>query len=105
MSFRYILILLFLLVTRPIHLGFAADEKIPAEVYSGLEYALSLVQSSEDLRTAEFSPLIDFMLRKPVGTSAHLEEKNGASGAFHSFVINGDLNRIFDYVYNPDIPN
>lgn len=34
-----------------------------------------------------------------------LKERQGASGAFHAFSIQGDLSHVLDYAYNPDIPS
>ena len=40
----------------------------------------------------------------PAELSMTLKERQGATGAFHGFSVQGDLVRVLDYAYNPDVP-
>jgi hypothetical protein len=81
-----------------------AEQMVPDDVYPGLEYVLSLSRSSADLDPQQLSGLINFVNSVPAETSMDLKERQGAAGAFHAFSVHGDLTRVLDYVYNPDIP-
>lgn len=105
MPFRYIFILSGVVALLSSTSGQSAEQTISDEVYSGLEYAISLSQSADNLEPEKFSELVEFVLNTPADSSAALKEKHDSEGAFHSFSIKGDLNHIIDYVYNPDIPN
>jgi hypothetical protein len=80
------------------------EQKVPDQVYPDLEYVLSLVQSSADLEPEQLSELIKFVSSMPAESGMKLKERKGASGAFYTFTVKGDLVDVLDYVYNPDIP-
>lgn len=105
MYIKKVLLLVSILVILSPCSASAEKQEIPDGVYSSLEYALSLVASSKGLDPEEFSGLVQFILETPPGASSSLKERSSASGAFHSFVLNGEFSAILDYVYNPDIPN
>ena len=103
MFFRFVLLILLVLgVVAPVH-G-QEQQTVPKQVYPALEYVLSLSQSSTDLDPEKLSDLISFMRSVPVEASMSLQERRGASGAFHAFSIRGNLSNVLDYAYNPDIP-
>lgn len=103
MPFRYIFTVLFILGTISSALG-QTKQKVPDHVYPELEYVLSLAQSSADLDPEQLSGLINFVSSMPAESGMKLKERQGASGAFYAFTIEGDLADVLDYVYNPDIP-
>ncbi len=76
----------------------------PEGVYPGLEYALSLSQSSANLDPEQLTGLIHFVGSIPDDSGRILKERAGASGAFYGFSIESNFNHMLDYVYNPDIP-
>lgn len=80
------------------------QQNIPETVYSALEYILSCSLEDADVETDKLSDLIHFVGTFPADSDMKLKERKGASGAFHSFSINGNLSKVLDYVYNPDIP-
>ena len=82
----------------------AEPQTAPDGVYPGLEYILSLTQSSADLDPKRLSGLIDFVGSVPDDTGMILKERQGASGAFYGFAVKGEFRQVLDYVYNPDIP-
>lgn len=102
MNFRFFLLLSVLL------LGFAvpvrAMQSVPDNLYPGLEYLLTIPASGEDVAPANLSAVVDFVQSTPANTSLTMQSRDKATGAFHSFVLKGDLQRVVDYVYNPDIP-
>jgi hypothetical protein len=103
MQIRYIITALLLLGTITSAYG-QEQQTVPDHVYPDLEYVLALSQSSADLDPQQLTRLIEFVGSRPVGSSMMLKERQGASGAFHAFSIKGDLSRVLDYAYNPDIP-
>lgn len=102
MNFRFFLLLSVLL------LGFAvpvrAMQSVPDNLYPGLEYLLTIPTSGEDVAPANLSAVVNFVQSTPANTSLTMQSRDKATGAFHSFVLKGDLQRVVDYVYNPDIP-
>lgn len=80
------------------------QQTVPDHVYPGLEYVLSLSQSRTDLEPEQLSGLINFVSSMPVESSMILKERQEAAGAFFAFSVRGNLARVLDYVYNPDIP-
>ncbi len=103
MVFRYILLLLLMMGT----IGSAYGEElktVPGPVYPGLEYVLSLSQSTADLDPEQLSDLINFVRSQPAESSMVLNERRGAAGAFHAFSVQGGLGHVLDYAYNPNIP-
>lgn len=89
-------------------LGFAvpvrAMQSVPESLYPGLEYLLSVPRSDAAVAAEKLSTLVDFVRSTPAATSMTMQSREKATGAFHSFVMRGDLGRVIDYVYNPDIP-
>ena len=83
----------------------AAESTIPEHIYDGVEYALSLSESSEILAPENFTPLIEFILQSQEDTHAVLEENDGAAGAYYRFSLQAPPGRIIGYTYNPDIPS
>ncbi len=104
MLFRYIFPIL--LVLGAVSYAYGQEEQnIPDEVYSGLEYVLSLPEASDvDLDPEQLSGLVKFIGSMTEEASMTLNKRGGAAGAFHAFSIQGDLANLIDYVYNPDIP-
>lgn len=103
MSYRFVLLILLVFgEVAPVH-G-QEQQTVPEQVYPALEYVLSLSQSSAEINPEKLSDLITFMRSVPVETSMALQERQGASGAFHAFSIRGNLSNLLDYAYNPDIP-
>ncbi len=99
----YIFTVLFLLGTT----GFAQSQEqqtLPDHIYPGLEHVLSLTQPVTDLDPEQLSELINFVGAIPVGSSMDLKKRQGAAGAFYGFSVQGDLARVMDYAYSPDIP-
>lgn len=83
----------------------AKQQEIPAPVYKALDYLISLSQEDAELDKDGLGDLIDFVGTIPTGSSLTLKQREGASGAFHTFSINGSLPQIMDYAYNPEIPS
>jgi hypothetical protein len=103
MLFRYIFAVLLILATLTSAYG-ETEPKVPDSVYQDLEYVLSLAQSSTDLDPKLLSNLINFVYSTPSGSGSELNERQGASGAFYVFSVQGNFTKVIDYVYNPDIP-
>lgn len=103
MPFRYIFTMLLMLGTITTAFG-EENQKVPDYVYPDLEYVLSLAQTSADLEPKQLSDLINFVSSTPAESGMKLKERQGASGAFYTFSVEGDLADVLDYVYNPDIP-
>ncbi len=89
-------------------LGFSvpvrAMQSMPENLYPGLEYLLSMPASDAGVVAENLSEVVDFVLTTSADTSMTMQSRDKATGAFHSFVVKGDLQRVVDYVYNPDIP-
>jgi hypothetical protein len=81
-----------------------ASKSIPESLYSELEYLLTLPTSNTDIVPEKLSQVIAFVSSSAAGSSMALEDREKASGAFYAFTLRGDLDRVVDYVYNPDIP-
>jgi hypothetical protein len=104
MLFRYIFTVL-LVLGAITHAYGQEEQKIPDEVYSGLEYVLSLSRTTDDKPDPEqLSGLIKFVGSIPEESSMTLNKRRDAAGAFHSFSVQGDFADLIDYAYNPDIP-
>ncbi len=80
------------------------QQSVPDQVYQELEYMLSLSQYEADIEPEKLSGLINFIHTTPPESSMTLKARQGASGAFHAFSVQGDLPHVLDYAYNPDIP-
>jgi hypothetical protein len=116
MAFRFILaVMLLLIMVSPSYgeerpdidddMDIEEQLNIPDPVYATLDHLLSLSQSKVELDKTQLSRLIDFVGTTPADSSITLDERDGASGAFHAFSINGSLPQIMDYAYNPGIPS
>lgn len=103
MRFSYIMTAMMMLVAITSATG-QAQQAVPDNVYPSLEYALSLPQSSADLDPEQLNGLIHFVGSVPAESGMELRERQEAAGAFYAFSVQGDLARVLDYVYNPDIP-
>lgn len=103
MLFHYIFIALLTLGTITPANG-EEQQTVPDDVYPGLEYALSLPQTSAALDPERLSALITFVNSTPAESGMNLKERQGADGAFYAFSIQGELTHVLDYAYNPDIP-
>ncbi len=103
MPFRYVYIVFLMLVTVVPAVG-EESQNIPESVYPELEYLFSLALSEDEFQPEKATGLIDFVGTVTAGSSSKLTSREGASGAFHSFSLTGDLSHILDYSYNPGIP-
>lgn len=81
-----------------------ALESLPQTLYPGLEYLLQVADAGIPFTPDQIMPLVTFVTSTPEGASLSMQERDGATGAFHSFVLHSDLARIIDYAYNPHIP-
>jgi len=79
-------------------------QSVPAGLYPGLEYLLSVPKGSGEVDPGKLAEIVAFVRGAPSGVSMSLDDRAKASGAFHGFSLRGDLKRIVDYAYNPDIP-
>jgi hypothetical protein len=103
MPFRYIFSAF--LVMGTIVSAYSEELKaVPDQVYPDLEYVLSLSQTEADLDPKQLSELVQFIMAVPAKSSGELKKRKGASGAFHAFSIQGNLDHVIDYAYNPNIP-
>lgn len=100
---NFVKILLFCYFLSPV--SSYSTEPAPEEIYPGLEYALTLPQTKTELQPALLDELVHFVRTTPAETSMILKERQGATGAFLSFTITGNLDQVVDYAYNPDIPS
>jgi hypothetical protein len=80
------------------------EQIISDQVYMGVDHIISLSKSTADIKPELLSDLINFVSSTPPDLGSPLRERNDAQGAFYKFAIQGDLSRILDYVYNPNIP-
>lgn len=91
-------------------LGFAVPtpasslQSVPDVLYPGLEYLLTVPKSGTDIEPEKLSEIVSFVAQTPADTSMSMQDREGASGGFHAFTLRGDLRRVADYAYNPDIP-
>ena len=79
-------------------------QPVPESVYPDLEYLLTVPKGTDDIVPERLSHIIDFVTSTPADASLAMQDRDKASGAFHSFTIKGDLARVLEYAYNPDIP-
>jgi len=83
----------------------ATDLKsIPDSLYPGLEYLLTIPTSNSDIAPDQLEKIISFVASSEAETSMSMLDREKASGAFYAFTLRGDLARVVDYVYNPEIP-
>ena len=104
MFFRFTLVMaLWAIMVIP---ALAEEEKknLPDAAYIAFDHLFSLFQAENQFDQDQLMGLVDFVQNAPVGTSGRLKERQGASGAYHTFAIDGDLSHLMGYAYNPDIP-
>lgn len=94
--------LLVLGTAEPVHAD--AQKSIPESLYPEIEYLLTLPTSNADISPDKISEIIAFVASTPAETSMGLKDRDKASGAFYSFTLRGGLDRMVDYVYNPEVP-
>jgi len=102
MLFRYFLTVMLMVGTANSVQG--QQQTVPEQVYSDLEYIISLSHNEENFNPGQLTGLINFVHSTPSETSLVLKKRREAEGAFHAFSIQGDLETVLDYAYNPDIP-
>lgn len=81
-----------------------ALQAIPQNLYPALEYALTIPGSKDQVESEKLLALVDFVRSATPGDSMAMENRDKATGAFHAFTVQGDLERVARYSYNPDIP-
>jgi hypothetical protein len=92
-----------LAVTLP---GFSNDQvSVPEQIYPQLDHMLSLVDPETEFDQEKISGLLTFVADAPAQTSAILQERNHAAGAFFAFTIERTFQDLIGYAYNPDIPH
>jgi hypothetical protein len=79
-------------------------KSIPDSLYPGLEYLLTIPTSNADIAPDQLTQIISFVASSEAESSMSMQEREKASGAFYAFTLRGDLSRVVDYVYNPEIP-
>lgn len=100
-----IILIALLLLGTPSALWAEESATVPDSVYQGLEYVLSLTQSSASIEPEKLNGVISFVSSRAAANSGgKLKERQGASGAFYSFSVQSDFEHLLDYAYNPDIP-
>ena len=91
-------------------LGFAAPlraqalQSVPDSLYTGLEYLLTIPKGTSDIAPERLNEILAFVAATPSDISMSMQDRDKASGAFHSFSLRGDLSRVLEYAYNPEIP-
>ena len=81
------------------------EQQIPDQVYTEVEYVLSLAKTESPFDQTQVAGLVDFIANLPPDTGSGLKERNHAEGAFHSFTIERRFPDLLGYAYNPDIPH
>jgi hypothetical protein len=104
MTIRFFCLIVILTLGFPAPLRAQALQSIPESLYPGLEYLLTVPASGADIDPSKLNDIMDFVASTPSDTSMTMQDRNRASGGFHSFSMRGDLAKVVDYVYNPDIP-
>lgn len=86
--------------------GFSNQKlEVPDQIYSQLDYMISLIDPETEFDSDRVSELVSFISDTPAQSSAILRERDHAAGAFFSFTINRTFQDLLGYAYNPDIPN
>lgn len=80
------------------------EQVVSDQVYMGVDHIISLSHSTADIEPDLLSDLIDFVSSIPPDVGSPLRKRDDAQGAFYKFTIQGDLSRILNYVYNPNVP-
>jgi hypothetical protein len=104
MIMRYICLLALLVLGTAVPAQAADLKSIPDSLYPGLEYLLTIPKSNSDIEPGQLSEIISFVASSAAESSMSMQDREKASGAFYAFTLRGDLSRVVDYVYNPDIP-
>lgn len=81
-----------------------ALQAVPQNLYPALEYALTIPGGKNSVEPEKLSALVDFVRAAAPGAGMSMESRDKATGAFHAFTVQGDLERVARYAYNPDIP-
>ena len=81
-----------------------AMSSVPDDVYPELEELLGLPRASVAPASDRLKHLVDLVRSTPAGTSMAMKDRAKATGAFHAFAVRGNLERVVEYVYNPEIP-
>lgn len=102
---RCFLRLLLAVLLHGVLLGHAlAMPSVPEEVYPELEELLGLPRASAAPASDRLKHIVDLVRSTPAETSMAMKDRDKATGAFHAFAVHGDLERVVEYVYNPEIP-
>lgn len=104
MLMRFICLLGFFVFGTAVPVHADASKSIPEALYPELEYLLSMPTSNTDIAPERLSEIIAFVASSTAESSMALQDREKASGAFYAFTLRGDLGRVVDYVYNPDVP-
>lgn len=102
MTLRLLCLLTVLVLGAPV--SARAMQPVPESLYPGLEYLLTVPKGPAGMDSARLQGILDFVATAPQDTSMSMQDREKASGAFHAFTLRGDLGRVLDYAYNPDIP-
>ena len=76
-----------------------AMQAVPKNLYPALEYALTIPAGREKLDPEKLSVLVNFVRSAASGSSMTMENRNKATGAFHSFELKGGLGKVAQYAY------
>lgn len=101
---RFICLLGLLILGTAAPIQALALNPIPDSLYPDLEYLLTLPTSNSDIAPEKMSEIISFVGSSAAESSMSMQDREKASGAFYAFTLRGDLSRVVDYVYNPDVP-
>lgn len=82
-----------------------ALQSVPESLYPDLEYLFSVPTATLPFASEQVSGIVGFVATTASDTSLSMKDRNSATGAFHSFSVRGDLAKVVEYVYNPDIPS
>jgi hypothetical protein len=104
MTIRFLCLVAILTLGFPAPLRAQALQSLPESLYPGLEYLLTVPASGADIDPSKLNDIMNFVAATPPDTSMTMQDRDRASGGFHSFSMRGDLAKVVDYVYNPDIP-
>lgn len=104
MNMRLFCLLAALILGSAVPLQARDMQPVPESVYPGLEYLLTIPKGTDDIVPERLNDILEFVASAPADTSMSMQDREKASGAFHSFTLKGDLGRVLDYAYNPDIP-
>lgn len=96
-------VIIFQIMIQP---GFSDETlQVPEHIYPQLEYMLTMIEPETKFDPDQISDLISFVSGTPGQTSATLQERNHAAGAFFTFTVNRSFQDLLGYAYNPAIPD